>query len=130
MTESSTPAGDSDEPLKPDGAPEFDESALQVCLQCGFTVAEFRTRGLLGCPACYAHFDKTLRADMLHVHPGLHKIAAPTVPNRNLAEQGETDIAALREQLSDALRFERYEEAAGLKQRLQRRLDAELGDAP
>lgn len=127
MTGTSTPTGGADESS---GAREPDAHPLLVCLQCGFTYAEFRTRGLLGCPACYVHFDETLRADMLHVHSGLHKIPVAARKNSGIAGQGEEDIAALREQLSDALRLERYKEAAALKQALQRRLDAERGIAP
>lgn len=96
---------------------------LLVCMQCGFTHAEFRTRGLLGCPACYDHFGAALRADMLHIHPQLYR--APAAPEN--AGAGSEDAAAWREQLADALRLERYEEAAALQRRLEARADARSG---
>jgi protein arginine kinase activator len=79
---------------------------LRVCTQCGFTHAEFLARGLLGCPECYANFGDALFADLLHLHPDLHR--------RPDAATGDP----LREQFSEALRLERYEEAAALRQRL------------
>lgn len=87
---------------------------LLVCMQCGFTHTEFRTRGLLGCPACFDHFGAALRADMLHIHPQLYR--TPTSPE--ITSATSEDAAALREQLSDALRHERYEDAAALRQRI------------
>ena len=86
---------------------------LRVCTQCGFTHAEFLARGLLGCPECYTNFGDALFADLLHMHPDLYRrTAGPT---------GDQ----LRAQFSEALRLERYEEAAGLRERLR-----ELGLAP
>jgi protein arginine kinase activator len=103
--------------------------SLLVCTQCGFTHAEFLARGLLGCPACYENFDvqgdepsgDALRADLLHMHPDLHK--RPPVPPHLVRAPGPApeDAAALRERLGDALRHERYEEAAELRRRLDQR---------
>lgn len=90
---------------------------LLVCLRCGFTYAEFRARGLLGCPGCYESFGEALHADMLHVHPRLHRAAPWGRPEQSEARRAET-AAALRERLADALRFERYEEAAALRREL------------
>jgi protein arginine kinase activator len=96
--------------------------SLLVCTQCGFTYAEFLARGLLGCPACYEHFDDpsgdALRADLLHMHPDLYK--RPSVV-RSAAAPAPEEAAALRERLGDALRHERYEEAAELRRRLDQR---------
>jgi protein arginine kinase activator len=93
---------------------------LLVCVQCGFTHAEFRARGLLGCPACYDQLGEALRADLLHVHSTLYRRpfvnTAPRAP-----APGMEDVATLREKLGDALRHERYEEAAALRRRLDER---------
>jgi len=94
-------------------------SALRVCTHCGFTYAEFRAQGLLGCAECYASFGDALFADLLHLHPRLHLRPAFS------PERREDDLAALRERFSDALRGERYEEAATLRERLR-----DLGVAP
>jgi protein arginine kinase activator len=87
-------------------------SPLRVCTHCGFTYAEFRAHGLLGCAECYAGFGDALFADLLHLHPRLHRRA------QRPPETRDDGLAALRERFSDALRRERYEEAADLRERL------------
>lgn len=89
---------------------------LRVCTQCGFTHAEFRTRGLLGCPACYAHLGDALFADLLQLHPALHRRPPGGIP------EADGEPARLREMLADALRDERYEEAAELRRRIRGRM--------
>jgi len=95
---------------------------MQVCTQCGFTYAEFATRGLLGCPQCYACFGETLWADLLHMHPDLYQHPMPSAkemaPGTEVGTEALEDLARLEETLSDALRNERYEEAAGLHRRI------------
>jgi protein arginine kinase activator len=85
---------------------------LRVCTHCGFTYAEFQAHGLLGCAECYASFGDALFADLLHLHPRLHRVAPPR------PQSLDEDVAALRERFSDALRGERYEEAAQLRERM------------
>ena len=101
-------------------APDERRPPLRVCLQCGFTYAEFRARGLLGCAACYDHMGEALIADMLHRHPRLHRRApdAQGEAGPDRAADPAAVTAALRERLSDALRLERYEEAAALRRQL------------
>lgn len=101
----------------PDDAAGLTAPHLLVCLRCGFTYAEFRGRGLLGCAECYESFGEILHADMFHVHPRLFRAAPAGQTAGNDARRAET-AAALRERLSDALRFERYEEAAALRREL------------
>ena len=90
---------------------------LRVCTQCGFTHAEFLERGLLGCPECYAHFGDVLFADLLHLHADLYRRAVP-LQTPEAVEEAPRDPARLREMFSDALRRERYEEAAALRERM------------
>ena len=99
-------------------------TAMRVCTQCGFTYAEFLTRGLLGCPQCYTCFEETLWADLLQLHPGLYKHPMPAVaamspePGTHASSGDLDDFAQLKEMLNDALRGERYEEAASLHRRI------------
>jgi protein arginine kinase activator len=92
-----------------------------VCTHCGFTFAEHLARGLLGCPSCYEQLGEALRAELLQLHPLLHR--APFAAAREATDADVADVATLREKMGDALRLERYEEAAALR----KRLDA-LGD--
>ena len=82
--------------------------SFPVCTQCGFTFAEYRARALLGCPHCYATFGTGLEADILWLHPhGTLEDAPAPVPSET--------VAGWRERLGDALRGEKYEEAARLR---------------
>ncbi len=101
-------------------APHSRTSPLRVCMQCGFTYAEFLARGLLGCAACYHHLGDVLIADMLQMHPCLHSRAPAAFAGlRHDAPADDAALtAALRERLSDALRLERYEEAAAIRRQL------------
>ena len=95
---------------------------MRVCTQCGFTYAEFLTRGFLGCPQCYACFGETLWADLLQMHPDLYHHSMPSTsemgPEAQVNAEALEDLARLEEALTDALRSERYEEAAGLHRRI------------
>jgi len=92
---------------------------LQVCVHCGWTLAEFRTRRMLGCPHCYASLGRALLGDLLFMHPDLLRSdwALPKEGSENTESDPET-LARWREQLGDALRREDYAEAARLKSRL------------
>ena len=96
---------------------------MLVCTQCGFTYAEFQARGLLGCARCYTHFGETLWAEMLQIHPHLWRRAPPAFDTGGTeaasADRELENKAGLKEKLQDALRRERYEEAADLQRRLE-----------
>lgn len=92
-----------------------------VCTHCGFTFSEYRARGLLGCPHCYAAFGDALQADVAWLHQAL-AFAEPEAPRgkAEAAPQGSaathaTDPAQLRRLIADAVRREDYAEAARLQ---------------
>jgi hypothetical protein len=45
--------------------------SFPVCTHCGFTFGEYRARGLLGCPHCYAGFGEALQGDIAWLHQAL-----------------------------------------------------------
>ena len=95
-----------------------------VCTHCGFTFGEYRLRGLLGCPHCYAAFGEALQADLAWLHQAL--ISVPDAPvasaasdpsaafDKKGAGKGSESLARWREELAAAVRSENYEEAARL----------------
>ncbi len=85
-----------------------------VCTHCGHTLAEYRARGLLGCPHCYAAFGEALQADLAWLHQAL-AAAVPGSGPEPAAAPGPETLARWREQLAEAVRAENYEEAARLK---------------
>jgi protein arginine kinase activator len=87
-------------------------AGLPICTHCGFTFGEYRARGLLGCPRCYAAFGEALQGDLLWIHRALEH-GRPA--SREDAESRAERLAHWREQLADALRKEDYAEAARLR---------------
>ncbi len=91
-------------------------SGLPICTHCGYTWGEYRARGLVGCPHCYAAFGDALRGDLLWIHqtPG-----PPVADDEDPSVRAER-VAHLREGLADALRKEDYAEASRLRRALDR----------
>ena len=95
-----------------------------ICTHCGFTFGEYRLRGLLGCPHCYAGFGEALQADLAWLHQALAFLAdtpdspASSGPSAALgkglerSERSPESLARWREELAAAVRSENYEEAA------------------
>lgn len=96
---------------------------MRFCLHCGTTVEEFRAKRTLGCARCYADLGPDLWPHLLFLHPDLATSAWKAPLGEAPQAEGKDDdlelIAKWREQLAEALRHERYEEAA----RLQKLLD-------
>ena len=81
------------------------------CEQCGFTPSDFKKMGRFGCSACYDAF-RGLLEPMLD---GMHRGTAHTgkVPRAALARKSLTDrLSKLESDLSEAIKAERYEDAA------------------
>ncbi len=107
-----------------------------LCPSCRLTFSEFRQSGHLGCPDCYAAFDKSLTPLLERWHEGgsshTGKVpkrqpvtpprpAAPdTAPDAALAlrETKAEAIRRLRKKLDEAIEAEQYETAAKLRDQL------------
>jgi len=81
------------------------------CEHCGFTQSDFKKHGRFGCPHCYDTF-KTLVEPMLdNMHKGV--IHTGKIPRRALERKSLYDkLTKLELGLTDAVKSERYEEAA------------------
>lgn len=99
-------------------------SQRDACPGCGTTVAEFKVKGRLGCPRCYEAFRTELVPLLQRVHEASSHRGR--LPGRVPAAEPRTDatagvqLAELRRKLEDAVRGERYEEAANLRDQLRR----------
>ena len=90
------------------------EAEDQSCPNCGFTQADFKKAGRLGCPACYNTFHDGLASVLKTMHKGtrhIGKVPRGLQLGRDLQEQ----IKALQHQLDQAIAVEHYEEAARLR---------------
>lgn len=94
------------------------------CPVCGFTQADFKKTGRLGCSACWETFEHGLGSLLKAMHKGeqhIGKVPAKAVSSHALNER----IQELSEQLTKAVRGEHYEEAAQLRDQI-RQLESQL----
>jgi len=81
------------------------------CEQCGFTPADFKKQGRFGCSACYDAFKGILDPMLEGMHKGI--IHSGKVPQRALERKTLYDkLTRLEVDLTEAIKAERYEEAA------------------
>jgi protein arginine kinase activator len=81
------------------------------CEQCGFTQADFKKHGRFGCPACYDTFKSMLDPMLEAMHKGTNhagKVPQTALNRRNLYDR----LTKLEVDLTEAIKSERYEEAA------------------
>lgn len=81
------------------------------CEQCGFTQADFKKQGRFGCPACYDAFHPLIEPMLDGMHKGTRHTGK--VPKAALERQSMHErLTKLELDLSEAIKSERYEEAA------------------
>lgn len=101
----------------------------EACPGCGLSPADFRAKGRLGCPRCYETFRAELMPLLQRIHEAqTHRGRLPgrSAPATVAASPGdERALTDLRRRLEEAVRGERYEEAARLRDDLRR---AERGE--
>lgn len=91
--------------------------AALACPDCGMTREEFRRQGRLGCPNDYQVFADDVREILERVHGATAH--AGRLPKVDQEQQDRLiEIAALRRELSIAIREEDYENAARIRDRL------------
>lgn len=96
------------------GGPEGGPS----CPGCNMSLAEFRTRGRLGCPRCYDTFHKSLLPLLERVHDATsHRGRFPT---QSPKQAQPNTMQRLRNRLDEAIKAEDYERAANLRDEIHR----------
>src|SRR5450432_61046 len=96
-------------------AEEIEKGApTQKCPVCGFTQADFKKTGRLGCSECYQTFSEGLGALLKAMHKGTEHVGK--LPER-AARRGKLSdkMRALSSNLEKAVAEENYETAATLR---------------
>lgn len=88
------------------------------CEKCGTDLKTFTKTGLLGCAGCYEAFRPYLKATLKKVHGTLRHEGHRPGQKGGAPAPVQTDIDQLRTSLKDAIKAERYEEAAVLRDRI------------
>jgi protein arginine kinase activator len=84
------------------------------CARCGFTQADFKKAGRLGCPECYKTFSEPLEGLLKTMHKGTRHVGK--VPDSFRASRDLNDaLKSLQKKLSKAIEQEDFEEAASLR---------------
>lgn len=101
---------------------------VQRCPACGFTQADFKKTGRLGCAQCYETFADGLQTLLRAMHKGV--VHAGKVPARLLRTvQIEKEVQDLGRELQKAVAAENYESAAQLRDRI-RAIETDRADRP
>ena len=89
----------------------------QKCPMCGFTQADFKKTGRLGCSVCYVTFSEGLSSLLKAMHKGTEHIGK--LPQRAHREVELDDrMKALNADLQKAVAEENYESAAALRDQI------------
>jgi protein arginine kinase activator len=91
---------------------------------CGFTQADFKKTGRLGCSTCYITFAEGLGTLLKAMHKGTEHVGK--VPRRaHRAVELSDRMRSLNESLQKAVAEENYETAASLRDQI-KQLESEL----
>ena len=91
----------------------------QTCPVCGISFLEFRNAGRLGCPNDYEAFGEELMPLLENIHGETQhggKVPKRVPPDR----RRQTELIQLRQSLRQAVADEKYEEAARLRDQIQK----------
>lgn len=103
--------------LNPGNTTPIPRNDVLTCPACGFTSAQLKKIGRMGCPECYTTFKDGLDNLLSSMHKDIRHIGK--IPTRAIAEsrRGAT-LEELKSALQNAVSDERYEEAARIKKEI------------
>ncbi|HXE41856.1 MAG TPA: UvrB/UvrC motif-containing protein [Candidatus Baltobacteraceae bacterium] len=96
---------------------EIDQSAGGAelkCPRCGFTQADFKKSGRLGCPECYKTFAEGLSGLLKSMHKGTRHVGKAPEALRASRETADK-LKTLQKKLTKAIESEDFEQAAQLR---------------
>ena len=86
-------------------------------MPCGLTAADFKKTGRLGCGACWATFERGLTTLLKDIHRGTAHVGK--VPVRSLkVRETAAQLHDLEQELNQAVKEERFEDAAVLRNQI------------
>lgn len=109
---------------------EVGATGASTCPSCGFTPGDFKKHGRFGCPQCFSTFSGLVTPMLDSMHKGTRhvgKVPHKAIERRSLHER----MVELEAGLVAAIKAERYEDAARLRDELQHlRQPASSADSP
>ena len=98
-------------------AQEIERGAVQRCPKCGFTQADFKKMGRLGCATCYETFADGLQSLLKGMHKGTHHVGKVPFRMQRSIER-EQQLKDLHAHLRKAVAAEDYESAAQIRDQI------------
>ena len=96
------------------------------CPRCGFTQADFKKAGRLGCPECYKTFADGLEGLLKSMHKGVRHVGKVPEAQRQTRDLSDR-LKALQKKLAKAVEDENFEQAALLRDEI-KQMNDKLGD--
>ncbi|HUA67972.1 MAG TPA: UvrB/UvrC motif-containing protein [Candidatus Saccharimonadales bacterium] len=96
------------------------------CARCGFSQADFKKSGRLGCPECYKTFAEALEGLLKTMHKGTRHEGKVPEALRVTREQSDR-LKLLQKKLAKAIEHENFEEAAQLRDEIKQITPRETG---
>jgi len=84
------------------------------CARCGFTQADFKKSGRLGCAECYKTFSDGLGGLLKTMHKGTRHVGKAPEALKGSRDNADR-LKALQKKLTKAIESENFEEAAQLR---------------
>ena len=94
------------------------------CPRCGFTQADFKKSGRLGCPECYETFAEGLGGLLKTMHKGTRHVGKAPAALRQSRETSDR-LKTLKRKLDKAIATEDFEQAAVLRDEIK-----QMGERP
>ena len=101
------------------GGSEEEADKAGSCKTCGVSFSEFRSTGRLGCPDDYEFFRESLVPILERIH-GAARHRGKVPPQAGERTIRQRDLMKLSDELERAVKSEKYEDAARLRDRLER----------
>jgi len=89
------------------------------CPHCGFSQADFKKSGRLGCPDCYKTFAEGLQGLLKTMHKGTRHVGKVPAALRQARDTSDR-LKTLQKKLAKAIEEEDFEQAAVLRDELKR----------
>ena len=95
---------------------ELEASDDVFCKCCELTFLDFRKTGKFGCENDYSAFKERIEPLFLSIHGAVEHVGKR--PSRFKADNSGATLVSLRNQLAEAIRFEKYEQASVLRDKI------------
>lgn len=97
--------------------PEMAEEIKLVCSKCQMSFNEFKEKGRLGCSHCYTAFEKEIDTLLVQVHGTSNHKGKQYQATPYIVDDSD-DLIFLRKELDNAIRNEKFELAAAIRDKI------------